>query len=88
MLSGIGPREHLEEVGIPLVMDAPAVGEGLQDHAAVLVSHACTKRVSLTDKIRNTLFFSLSLNVAPPLLPYVQNVIQKNKKTPSLALSH
>lgn len=32
MLSGIGPREHLEEVGIPTLVDIPAVGQNLQDH--------------------------------------------------------
>jgi choline dehydrogenase len=32
MLSGVGPRAHLEELGIPVVADAPAVGQGLRDH--------------------------------------------------------
>lgn len=31
MLSGIGPREHLEKMGIPVVADRP-VGANLQDH--------------------------------------------------------
>jgi hypothetical protein len=31
-LSGVGPRALLERHGIPLVHDAPAVGEDLQDH--------------------------------------------------------
>lgn len=31
MLSGIGPKEHLTEMGIPTVADLP-VGENLQDH--------------------------------------------------------
>jgi choline oxidase len=32
MLSGIGPAEHLREVGVDVLVDAPGVGEHLQDH--------------------------------------------------------
>lgn len=32
MLSGIGPAEHLREMGIDLVCDRPGVGANLQDH--------------------------------------------------------
>ncbi|KQZ85752.1 glucose-methanol-choline oxidoreductase [Microbacterium sp. Root166] len=32
MLSGIGPAEHLVDHGIPVLVDAPGVGENLQDH--------------------------------------------------------
>lgn len=32
MLSGIGPRDELERVGIPVVRDAPGVGKGFSDH--------------------------------------------------------
>jgi choline dehydrogenase len=36
MASGIGPAEHLREVGVPVVHDVPAVGEGLQDHCMAI----------------------------------------------------
>ena len=52
MVSGIGPRDHLEQLGIPVRVDLAGVGEGLQDHPAVLVSYSCTKRVSVTDELR------------------------------------
>ena len=32
MLSGIGPAEHLREVGVDVVLDSPGVGANLQDH--------------------------------------------------------
>ncbi|KAH7397020.1 putative glucose dehydrogenase [Phaeosphaeria sp. MPI-PUGE-AT-0046c] len=32
LLSGIGPREQLEKVGIEVVHDVPGVGQNLQDH--------------------------------------------------------
>lgn len=32
LLSGIGPRQHLAEIGIPLKGDVPGVGEHLLDH--------------------------------------------------------
>ena len=35
MLSGIGPADHLNDVGIEPVVDSPYVGKNLQDHLAV-----------------------------------------------------
>lgn len=37
MLSGIGPAEHLRSVGVEVLVDAPGVGENLQDHPEGLV---------------------------------------------------
>lgn len=37
MLSGVGPADHLREVGIPVVADAPNVGAGLQDHPTTVL---------------------------------------------------
>ncbi|WP_116041043.1 GMC family oxidoreductase [Amycolatopsis palatopharyngis] len=37
MLSGIGPAEHLREVGVDVLVDSPGVGENLQDHPEGLV---------------------------------------------------
>ena len=43
MLSGIGPRAHLEEMGIPCRSDRPGVGRNLQDRYEVAVV-STTKR--------------------------------------------
>ncbi|KAL7811922.1 GMC oxidoreductase [Trichoderma gracile] len=37
LLSGLGPRERLESVNIPVVKEIPGVGENLQDHPCTLV---------------------------------------------------
>lgn len=36
LLSGLGPRKHLDEVGIPTVRDIPGVGQNLQDHCETM----------------------------------------------------
>ena len=35
LLSGVGPVDHLREMGIPMVHELPGVGENLRDHPAV-----------------------------------------------------
>ncbi|XP_064627624.1 glucose dehydrogenase [FAD, quinone]-like [Lineus longissimus] len=32
LLSGIGPKKHLQDVGVPVVSEVPGVGENLNDH--------------------------------------------------------
>jgi choline dehydrogenase len=43
MLSGIGPKEHLNSVGIDCQHHLKGVGENLQDHACVVTSYHSTK---------------------------------------------
>ena len=38
MLSGVGPADHLSELGIPLTRDLPGVGQNLRDHPVVAVT--------------------------------------------------
>lgn len=38
MLSGIGPADHLQSHGIPVMADLPGVGENLQDHLLARMS--------------------------------------------------
>ncbi|MEG4633820.1 GMC family oxidoreductase N-terminal domain-containing protein [Microcoleus sp. AR_TQ3_B6] len=43
MLSGIGNAEYLLSLNIPVVADLPGVGQNLQDHLAVPVTHQATQ---------------------------------------------
>jgi len=47
MLSGIGPSEHLRDVGVPVVHHLPGVGQNYRDHVAISVKQYCTQPVSL-----------------------------------------
>ncbi|OWY14492.1 glucose-methanol-choline oxidoreductase [Thioclava sp. F34-6] len=44
MLSGIGPEDHLREVGIVPRLDLPGVGTNLQDHLDYVISYTSPRR--------------------------------------------
>jgi choline dehydrogenase len=46
-LSGLGPAELLQDIGIPVIRDIPAVGADLRDHFNVRLAFRCTKRITL-----------------------------------------
>ncbi len=50
LLSGIGAAGDLAEMGIPLVMDLPGVGQNLTDHMQVPIAYHCKEPVSLVAK--------------------------------------
>ncbi len=50
LLSGIGGSGHLSQMGIPLVMDLPGVGQNLMDHMQVPIAYHCKEPVSLVAK--------------------------------------
>ena len=53
-LSGVGPADHLKKLGIPVQMDAPDVGENLQDHLQMRTLVELTdKRMSLNHQTRS-----------------------------------
>ncbi|MGI9152700.1 MAG: GMC family oxidoreductase, partial [Rubrivivax sp.] len=57
-LSGIGPAALLRKHGIPVVLDAPDVGQNLQDHYQARVIVRLKRKVSLNNQVRNP--FSLA----------------------------
>src|SRR6195256_4430786 len=54
-LSGIGPAELLKSHGIDIVLDAPGVGNDLQDHLQVRVVTRCSQPVTLNDVVNHPL---------------------------------
>ncbi|HEY4066185.1 MAG TPA: choline dehydrogenase [Burkholderiaceae bacterium] len=52
-LSGIGPRTLLAQHGIPVVVDAPGVGENLQDHLQIRLGYECTKPITTNDELNS-----------------------------------
>ena len=47
MVSGVGNRSDLEELGIDVVADVPGVGQNLQDHLEVYIQYESRKPVSM-----------------------------------------
>jgi choline dehydrogenase len=51
MLSGVGPADHLKEMGIEVLADRPGVGGNLQDHLELYIQQACTQPITLNSKL-------------------------------------
>lgn len=49
LLSGLGPAEHLQDMGITVIRDMPAVGSNLHDHFNSYVAWRCSKAVTLNE---------------------------------------
>jgi choline dehydrogenase len=71
LLSGVGPREHLAEVGVPCVVDLPGVGSALADHIGFFVDFrvdtawAQRQRVSFDSSVGTDLSAFLSVTPRP-----------------------
>jgi len=51
MLSGIGPADHLKEMGVTPIHDLPGVGQNLHDHLEILLQVSCTQPITLNGKM-------------------------------------
>ncbi len=49
LLSGIGPADELNEVGVPVVHDLSGVGKGLQDHLDAATIYKATTKLTYDD---------------------------------------
>ena len=52
MLSGIGPRAHLEQHGIDIVAELPGVGQNLNEHPDFVLKYKCNEPVTLWPKTK------------------------------------
>jgi choline dehydrogenase-like flavoprotein len=70
MLSGVGPSDHLTQLGIPVLRDLP-VGNNLQDHAAIPVLYSVTtpaSTINLRSSYKNlTAVLDYAINSQGPL---------------------
>ncbi|KAI0633939.1 alcohol oxidase [Trametes polyzona] len=58
LLSGIGPKAHLEDQNVPVVLDMPAVGNHLQDHIGVPLTYQVPMSDSL-HQLENNIFSAI-----------------------------
>jgi choline dehydrogenase len=49
MLSGLGPAQHLKQLGVNVVRDMPGVGSHLHDHFNTYVAYRCSQKVTMND---------------------------------------
>ncbi|CAG2190384.1 unnamed protein product [Mytilus edulis] len=59
MLSGIGPKEHLQDLGIAVQADLP-VGENLEDHMMFFMKYKINQSYSMTKDLSNTMWYELT----------------------------
>lgn len=52
MLSGVGPADHLREMGIASVADLPGVGAGLQEHPLVPMGFSARRPFRFSQRLR------------------------------------
>ncbi len=51
-ISGIGPAEHLQEIGVEVIHDLPGVGANLNDHYVIRLSHRVRDAVTINQLAR------------------------------------
>jgi choline dehydrogenase len=68
MLSGIGPADHLRDIGVEVVADLPGVGTNLHDHVTSYVVHEAAQQVPGGPSAEAQVLTRSAEGVAPDLL--------------------
>lgn len=84
MLSGIGPKKELEEIGIETKIDVPGVGKNLVDHARCACKWASKLKgvnpAHLFSHVEGNLYVRSSINdEGPPDLQIQQDHVRNNE---------
>jgi choline dehydrogenase len=85
LLSGIGPAEHLREVGVPVNHDLPGVGRNLQDHPFVTMLWELSEGPTLYRADRPKNLAEWLLRKSGPLTSSVAEVVAFVRTRPGLA---
>ena len=63
-ISGIGPADHLQNIGVEIVHDLPGVGANLNDHYVVRISHRVRSAVTINQLARGALLMREAVRFA------------------------
>ncbi|THV01117.1 alcohol oxidase [Dendrothele bispora CBS 962.96] len=63
LLSGIGPKDELEAIGVPSKINLPGVGKNLADHPLILTIYQVSSNSTFDDILRNTTLFQQTLTL-------------------------
>jgi len=85
LLSGIGPADHLRSVGVDVAVDAPQVGENLQDHPFLVCVWDVPGGGSLADGEKPRALLEWALRRTGPLASSVAEAFAFVRSRPGLA---
>ena len=84
MLSGIGPADHLSELGIEPSVESPGVGENLQDHPYFVCVYECPRTEDLADAEKPKHLLEFLLRRTGPLTSNVAEAMAFIRSRPGL----
>jgi choline dehydrogenase len=84
MLSGIGPADHLRDIGIPVLVDSPGVGANLSDHPVVPAQWRTPRSVNLWEKLGPAQLMRWRLRHSGPLTSNIAEAGGFSRTRPSL----